>query len=184
MPEAMPGRHNRWRLVPGVGRRAVGRAHERPPADLWEDIMGRRFARNLVAVAATLGAMVAALAAATGGDWPAKPVRVIVAYAAGGANDLLGRVFCEQLSAALGQQFFVENRTGGGGLVGTEAAARAEPDGYTLIVSGMPSHVLAPAMNRNAGFDPVRDFTHIAYLGGPPNVFAVHNSSPVKTLDR
>jgi tripartite-type tricarboxylate transporter receptor subunit TctC len=144
--------------------------------------MGRRFAHNLVAVAATLGAMVAALAAATGGDWPAKPVRVIVAYSAGGANDLLGRVFAERLGDALGQQFFVENRTGGGGLIGTAAVARAEADGYTLIVSGMPSHVLAPAMNRNAGFDPVRDFTHIAYLGGPPNVFAVHNSSPVKTF--
>jgi tripartite-type tricarboxylate transporter receptor subunit TctC len=143
--------------------------------------MGRRFAHNLAAVATTLGVMVAALAAGTG-DWPAKPVRVIVAYSAGGANDLLGRIFAERLGDALGQQFFVENRTGGGGLIGTAAVARAEPDGYTLIVSGMPSHVLAPAMNRNAGFDPVRDFTHIAYLGGPPNVFAVHNSSPVKTF--
>lgn len=114
--------------------------------------------------------------AARAADWPAKPVRVIVSYAAGGANDLLGRVFAERLSKAFGQNFFVENRTGGGGLIGTEAAARAEPDGYTLIVSGMPSHVLAPAMNKNASFDPVRDFTHIAYLGGPPNVFAVHSS--------
>ena len=142
--------------------------------------MGRRFAHNLAAVAATLSGMV--LGGAAGADWPAKPVRIIVAYAAGGANDLLGRVFAERLGDALGQQFFVENRTGGGGLIGTAAVARAEPDGYTLIVSGMPSHVLAPAMNRNAGFDPVRDFTHIAYLGGPPNVFAVHNSSPVKTF--
>ena len=75
---------------------------------------------------------------------------------------------------AFGQQFFVENRTGGGGLIGTEAVARAAPDGYTLVTSGMPSHVLAPAMNKNANFDPVKDFTHIAYLGGPPNVFVVH----------
>jgi len=109
-------------------------------------------------------------------------VHVIVAYAAGGANDLLGRVFAEQLTQALGQPFLVENRTGGGGLVGTEYVARSLPDGYTLIVSGMPSHVLAPAMNKNAGFDPLRDFTHIAYLGGPPNVFAVHNSSPAKSF--
>jgi tripartite-type tricarboxylate transporter receptor subunit TctC len=120
--------------------------------------------------------------AASAADWPAKPVRVIVSYAAGGANDLLGRVFAERLSKAFGQQFFVENRTGGGGLIGTEAAARAEPDGYTLIVSGMPSHVLAPAMNKNASFDPVRDFTHIAYLGGPPNVFVVHASHPATTF--
>ena len=113
-------------------------------------------------------------------EWPSKPVRVVVAYAAGGANDLLGRVFAERLSKAFGQQFFVENRTGGGGLIGTEAVARAEPDGHTLIISGIPSHVLAPAMNRNAGFDPMRDFTHIAYLGGPPNVFVVHESSEVR----
>ena len=129
-----------------------------------------------------MGALVP-LAAAQAAEWPAKPVRIIVPYAAGGANDLLARVFAERLSEAFGQQFFVENRTGGGGLVGTEAVARSEPDGYTLIASGMPSIVLAPAMNaKNVGFDPVRDFTHIAYLGGPPNVFVVHSSSPVKSF--
>jgi tripartite-type tricarboxylate transporter receptor subunit TctC len=116
-------------------------------------------------------------------EWPTKPVKIVVAYAAGGANDLLARVFAERLSEAFRQQFIVENRTGGGGLIGAEAVARSEPDGYTLMASGMPSHVLAPAMNaKNAGFDPVRDFTHIAYLGGPPNVFAVHSSSPVKSF--
>jgi tripartite-type tricarboxylate transporter receptor subunit TctC len=120
--------------------------------------------------------------AAQAADWPTKPVRMIVAYAAGGANDLIGRVFAERLSKVFGQQFFVENRTGGGGLVGAEAVARAEADGYTLMVSGMPSHVVTPAMNKNVGFDPVRDFTHIAYFGGPPNVFVVHSSSEVKTF--
>ena len=102
-------------------------------------------------------------------EWPDKPVKVIVPYSAGGANDLLGRVFAEQLSKTFGQQFFVENRTGGGGLIGTTEVARSTPDGYTLEISGMPSHVLAPAMNQNASFDPIKDFTHIAYLGGPPN---------------
>src|SRR5690349_4956614 len=131
---------------------------------------------------AAIGAALWLIGTANAADWPTKPVHVIVAYAAGGANDLLGRVFAEQLTQALGQPFLVENRTGGGGLVGTEYVARSQPDGYTLIVSGMPSHVLAPAMNKNAGFDPVRDFTHIAYLGGPPNVFAVHNSSPAKSF--
>lgn len=108
-------------------------------------------------------------------EWPDKPVRVVVAYAAGGANDLLGRVFADQLSKTFNQQFFVENRTGGSGLIGTEAVARAAPDGYTLQISGMPSHVLAPPMNKWT-IDPIRDFTHIAYLGGPPNVFVVHPS--------
>jgi tripartite-type tricarboxylate transporter receptor subunit TctC len=115
-------------------------------------------------------------------EWPDKPVRIVVAYSAGGANDLLGRVFADQLSKTFGQQFFVENRTGGGGLIGTEAVARAAPDGYTLQISGMPSHVLAPAMNKNASFDPIKDFTHIAYLGGPPNVFVVHPSAGVNSF--
>jgi tripartite-type tricarboxylate transporter receptor subunit TctC len=138
--------------------------------------------RRLLARATAITAVACLASAAQAADWPTKPVHVIVSYAAGGANDLLGRIFCEQLGQAFGQPFIVENRTGGGGLIGTEAAARAVPDGYTLSVSGMPSHVLAPAMNRNAGFDPVRDFTHIAYLGGPPNFFAVHNSLPVKSF--
>ena len=120
--------------------------------------------------------------AAHAADWPAKPVRVVVAYSAGGAADLLGRVFAEQLRKAFGQQFIVENRTGGGGLIGTESVARAAPDGYTLQIAGMPSHVLAPAMNRNASVDPMRDFTHIAYLGGPPNVFVVHPSSGLNSF--
>lgn len=136
---------------------------------------------RILAVAVTIALTLAGGARAA--EWPAKPVKIIVAYAAGGANDLLARVFAERLSEAFGQQFVVENRAGGGGLIGTEAVARSEPDGYTLMASGMPSHVLAPAMNaKNAGFDPVRDFTHIAYLGGPPNVLSVHSSSPVKSF--
>ena len=137
--------------------------------------------RLLAVLAAAIPLLLAAGTQAA--EWPAKPVKVVVAYAAGGANDLLARVFAERLSEAFGQQFIVENRTGGGGLIGAEAVARSEPDGYTLMASGLPSHVLAPAMNpRNAGFDPVRNFTHIAYLGGPPNVFVVHSSSAVKSF--
>jgi len=115
-------------------------------------------------------------------EWPDKPVRVIVAYAAGGANDLLGRVFADQLSKTFGQSFFVENRTGGGGMIATEAVARAAPDGTTLQVSGMPSHVLAPVMTKSTSIDPIKDFTHIAYLGGPPNVFVVHPSLGVNSF--
>jgi tripartite-type tricarboxylate transporter receptor subunit TctC len=142
--------------------------------------------KRLLAALAASAALVltgGAQGSAQAAEWPTKPVKIVVAYAAGGANDLLARVFAEQLSAAFAQQFVVENRTGGGGLIGAEAVARSEPDGYTLMASGMPSHVLAPAMNpKNANFDPVRDFTHIAYLGGPPNVFVVHASSPVKSF--
>jgi tripartite-type tricarboxylate transporter receptor subunit TctC len=89
----------------------------------------------------------------------------------------------DQSSAAFDQRFGVENRAGGGGLIADEAVARSEPDGYTLMASGLPSHVLAPAMSaKSISFDPVRDFTHIAYLGGPPNVFVVHTSLPVHSF--
>jgi tripartite-type tricarboxylate transporter receptor subunit TctC len=120
-------------------------------------------------------------AGAAAADWPIRPVRVIVPFAAGGAADTLGRLFADALSLAFGKQFVVENRTGGGGLIGAEAVARAAPDGYTLIVSGIPIQVLGPAMNRNVGYDPMRDFTHIAYLGGTPNVLVAHPSLNVTT---
>jgi len=138
--------------------------------------------RAAIAFVAAMSAAALGSSGAAAADWPSKPVRVIVAYSAGGANDLLARVFADQLGKTFGQQFIVENRTGGSGLIGTEAVARAAPDGYTLQASGMPSHVLAPAMNKNANFDPMRDFTHIAYLGGPPNVFVVHPSLGVNNF--
>ncbi len=138
----------------------------------------RRAAFALITVfAAMMGCHDAARA-----EWPDKPVRMIVAYAAGGANDLLGRVFADQLSKTFGQSFFVENRTGGGGMIATETVARAAPDGYTLQVSGLPSHVLAPIMTKSTSVDPIKDFTHIAYLGGPPNVFVVHPSLGVNSF--
>jgi tripartite-type tricarboxylate transporter receptor subunit TctC len=109
-------------------------------------------------------------------DWPTKPVRIIVPFAAGGAADTAGRRYADALSAAFGKQFIIENRTGGGGIPAAEAVARADPDGYTLIVSGIPIVVLGPAMNRNVGYDPMRDFVHIAYFGGTPNVLVAHPS--------
>src|SRR5947209_13743577 len=117
------------------------------------------------------------LADATGAaEWPAKPVRMLVPFAAGGAADTAGRLYSDALGAAFGKQFIVENRTGGGGLIAAEAVARAAPDGYTLLVSGIPIQVLGPAMNKNVGYDPMRDFTLIAYFGGTPNVLVTHPS--------
>ena len=118
----------------------------------------------LAAVTANVLSSVGALA----GEWPAKPVRLVVPFAAGGAADTMGRLHAEALTAAFGKQFYVENRVGGGGLVGTEAVARAEPDGLTLMVSGIPTHVLGPAMNKNVGFDPMRDFTHMRISAARP----------------
>jgi tripartite-type tricarboxylate transporter receptor subunit TctC len=132
---------------------------------------------------ALIGALLAVLTCemALAGDWPPKPVRIVAPFAAGGSSDTLGRLYAEALSAAYGKQFYVENRVGGGGLVGTETVARAEPDGLTLMVSGIPTHVLGPAMKPNVDFDAMRDFTHIAYFGGTPNVLVAHPSLGVRT---
>ncbi len=114
--------------------------------------------------------------------WPAKPVRIVVPFAPGGTADTLGRLVAKGLGDSLGQSFVIENRAGAGGMIGSELVARSAPDGYTLVVSGVASHAVAPALSSKAPFDPIRDFTHIALLGGPPAVFAVHPSVPVKQL--
>jgi len=114
-------------------------------------------------------------------DWPARNVRIVVGFAAGGAADTAARLYSEALSQAFGKQFVVENRPGGGGIPVAEQVARADPDGYTLMVSGIPIIVVGPAMNRNAGYDPMRDLAHIAYFGGTPNMLAVHHSLGIKS---
>jgi tripartite-type tricarboxylate transporter receptor subunit TctC len=114
-------------------------------------------------------------------QWPTKPVRIIAPFAPGGAADTLGRLIAEQLTVAFHQQFYVENRGGAGGIIGAAAGAAAEPDGYTLVVSSIASNVISPVFNANVSYDGMRDFTHIAYLGGPPSVMIVHPSLGVKT---
>lgn len=127
-------------------------------------------------------AVAAPLAGAQAQDWPAKPVRIIVPYAPGGSSDTLGRLVAQGLSEKLGQQFVVENRPGGGGTVGSDQVADADPDGYTLVVSGIGSHVVAPAINPSVAYDPMADFTHIAVLGGPPAVLVAHPSLEAGTV--
>lgn len=115
-------------------------------------------------------------------EWPDRPVRLIVPYAAGGVADLVGRTFAESVAPSLGQPWVVENRTGAGGMVGTDATARSAPDGYTLMVSGFPSHIGSPGINPNVTFDAIKDFTHIAFLGGPANILVAHSSLGVKNF--
>jgi tripartite-type tricarboxylate transporter receptor subunit TctC len=114
--------------------------------------------------------------------WPARTVRVIAPFAAGGTADLLGRITSGKLSESMGQSFIVENRPGAGGVLGSELVARSAPDGYTLVVSGVASHAVAPALSPKFPFDPVKDFAHIALFGGPPSVLAVHPSLPSRDL--
>src|SRR5260370_38071677 len=84
---------------------------------------------------------------------------------------MAGRLVCDHFSEAFHERCFVENGAGAGGLIGMAAAAQAAPDGYTLATSSIAYNVIAPAISPNPGFDPMKDFTHIAYIGGPPTVF-------------
>ncbi len=114
--------------------------------------------------------------------YPTKPVRVIVPFAAGGATDLITRLVTTKLSEALGQQFYVENRGGAGGAVGSDAAAKAAPDGYTLVMGTVGTHGINYTLYSNPGFDPVKDFVGITRVAVLPSIIVVTPSLPVKNL--
>ena len=133
----------------------------------------------------TLACMLAALTAlalpahAQPVDWPQKPIRIVVPYAPGGSADTLGRLIAKHLGDAFRQTVVVENKGGAGGIIGSALTAKSAPDGYTLVVSGIGSHVIAP-VDQPAGFDPLKDFSHIAMLAGPPLALVVNAELPVK----
>src|SRR5436190_6138360 len=120
--------------------------------------------------------------AALAQPYPSRPVKIIVPFGPGGTADTLGRLVAQKLSDQMKENFIVENKGGAGGVVGSELVAKAPPDGYTLVVSGIASHVIAPLLPGGTPYDPLKDFTHIALFGGPPAVFAVNPSVPAKTL--
>src|SRR5687767_8749300 len=114
-------------------------------------------------------------------DWPQRPVRVLVPYAAGGNSDSLARLTAQRLTDAFGQTFVVENRVGGNGALAGEAVARATPDGSTLLWAVQPALTIMPAMTK-APFDTQRDFAPISVVGTNPFVLVVNKDVPVKTL--
>jgi tripartite-type tricarboxylate transporter receptor subunit TctC len=137
-----------------------------------------------LAIAALFAAMFAALFAAPGraaDNYPDHKVRVIVPFAAGGPTDVIGRMVAERLSDAWGQQLYVENMPGAGGNIGVEAAGRAAPDGYTIVVVST-GFIINPSMYSKIGYDPVKDFTPISLVAASPNVVTVHPSVPAKDL--
>ena len=136
-----------------------------------------RAARS-VAVACMLAA-VAPLASAQA--YPVKPVRMIVPFVPGGNTDIIGRVFAPKMSELLGQQIVVENRGGAGGVIGTEAVARAAPDGYIILMVSA-GHTINPAMVKKLPYDSVRDFAPISMIADVPTAFVVHPSLPAKTV--
>jgi tripartite-type tricarboxylate transporter receptor subunit TctC len=108
-------------------------------------------------------------------------VKIVVPYSPGGTADNLGRLTADYLSNSLKQSFIIENKGGAGGTLGSQQVAKATPDGYTLVVSGIGSHVIAPIL-LGSSMNPMKDFTHIALLGGPPSALVINADLPVKDL--
>ena len=132
-----------------------------------------------------LGAGAASAAPAakeSAGAYPARPVRLIVPYPPGGGNDTLARLFGQKLTESWGQQVVVDNRPGAGTIIGTQLAARSAPDGYTLLLSSIASHAIAPNLYRNPGYDPVKDFTPVTLLAIAPTVLCVNPSVPARSV--
>ena len=131
-----------------------------------------------------LGALGATLplAARAQADWPNRPLRMVVPFAPGGATDVTARLVAQRLSDALKQQVVVENRPGGGSIVGTDFVAKAAPDGYTLVMAANSCIAPGPLMRTTMPYDAVRDLTHIALVGTFPNGFVVRADHPAKSL--
>jgi tripartite-type tricarboxylate transporter receptor subunit TctC len=142
-----------------------------------------KYLRLLHAAAVAVVALSAAAApAAAAENWPTHQVRIINTFAPGGAADILARMAAEQLTKALGQQFYVETRDGAGGVIGVDSVAHSPPDGYNFVITTLSLTAINPLINAKIGYDPFKDLTHVAYLAGSPIVFIVSAKSDVKTL--
>jgi len=125
-------------------------------------------------------ALLLALTAPATAEYPDHPVRLIIPFPPGGSNDVVGRLVANQLSEKLGHKVFVDNRGGAGGVLGTEAAAAAAPDGYTLLIVSI-AHAVNPALYK-LNYDPIKSFTPVSILATGPNVLAVNPQLSVKSV--
>jgi tripartite-type tricarboxylate transporter receptor subunit TctC len=114
-------------------------------------------------------------------NFPTKPVRLLIPYAAGGAVDILGRTLGDELSKRWGQPVIIENRTGAGGTIASQVVAKSDPDGYTLVIVAS-GHAINPYLYKKLPYDTFKDFTPISLLGSSPNMMMVAATSPFKTV--
>jgi len=136
--------------------------------------------RFLQALAIALGA--AALPTAWAQSYPTKPIRLVVPFPAAGATDLFARTLSQKMGEKLGTTIVIDNKPGAGGAIGSDLAAKAPADGYTLLLATTSTHSIGPAINPRLPYDTVRDFTPIAHVGDAPSIMLVPNSSPAKTV--
>ncbi len=116
------------------------------------------------------------------GAWPTRPIVMVVPQAAGGTNDIVGRLVSQKLGEVMGASVVVENKPGAGGNIGTQQVAKGNADGNTLLMTISSAQAINPALYKNAGFDPVKDFKPISLIGSVPNVLLVNPTFPAKTL--
>lgn len=143
-------------------------------------VRGARLA-ILTAFAAAI-ALPTALTAQAQDKWPSRRVTLVVPFGAGTVTDAMGRLIADQLQTTFGQPFVVENRAGAGGMLGAGAVAKADPDGYTLLMGGNTTHSAVRALFKNVSYDPLKDFTPIARIGKYPSVLATNPQQPFKTI--
>ena len=115
-------------------------------------------------------------------QYPAKPVTLIIPFPPGGSTDIIGRIAAEGMQRELGQPFVVDNRGGAGGAIGAKAIADATPDGYTLGIATISTHVVNPVVHKDLRYDPLKDFTFVSQIAAVPNSMSVHPSVPAKTM--
>ena len=115
-------------------------------------------------------------------SYPAKPLHLIVPFPPGGGNDTVARAIAQQIGPDLGQPVVIDNKPGAGGAVGAELAAKAPPDGYTLFLAGVGSHVVNPNVHAKLAYDPVRDFAPVTLIASAPSVLVVNPSVPARTV--
>ncbi|MES2536240.1 MAG: tripartite tricarboxylate transporter substrate binding protein [Pseudomonadota bacterium] len=139
----------------------------------------RSFAKHLCVAAIVCAGMNATLAHAQ--DWPAKSIKIVVPFAAGGNTDSIARLTAERLTKALGKTVIVENRAGGNGVIAAELVSNAAPDGYTLLMAPMPVLALLPSITK-VPYDGIKDFVPISNIGSNPFVLGVSKSVPVNTV--
>ncbi|MEO8527011.1 MAG: tripartite tricarboxylate transporter substrate-binding protein, partial [Caldimonas sp.] len=134
-----------------------------------------------ICIAAAAGAFLAGPALAQD-KWPSKPITYIVPFPAGGTTDILARLIAQKLGTVLGTTIIVDNKGGAGGSVGSEIAARAAPDGYTILGGTISSHAINVSLYPKLGYDPIKSFEPITLIGTNPTVLVVNQASPYKTL--
>ena len=115
-------------------------------------------------------------------DYPSKSIRLIVPYPPGGGNDAIARLLAQKINESWGQQLIVDNRPGAGTTIGTALAARAAPDGYTIVMSSVATHAMAPQLYSNPGYDPIKDFAPVTLLATTPMLLAISSSASYKSL--